>query len=300
MPPAASIAICLFCIGTAVSPAALAGEMNFEIPGLQGTAWLPATGRKKAPVIIFSHGFHGCPTQSRFLMNALAEAGYAVLAPRHADATCGNLMKWFDGAEQPFGDADKWDDTTYAARMHDVRQLLDASPRDPAFAGLDWRHVGIAGHSLGGYTAMGIGGAWPSWKDSRVQAVLALSPYSAPFVLRHTLGSISVPVMYQGGTLDTGITPFINKGGSAYDGTPAPKYYVELSGAGHFAWTNIDPFYRSTIDAYAVAFFDTYLRGKSFPESLSHRLKDVFDLRIQVRPRSESANFRKKQTGSPV
>jgi len=30
----------------------------------------------KKPVIIFSHGFHGCAMQSRFLMNALQTAVY--------------------------------------------------------------------------------------------------------------------------------------------------------------------------------------------------------------------------------
>jgi dienelactone hydrolase len=33
------------------------------------------------PVVVFSHGFHGYPTQSRFLMTVLAAAGYLVFAP---------------------------------------------------------------------------------------------------------------------------------------------------------------------------------------------------------------------------
>ena len=71
---------------------------------------------------------------------------------------------------------------------------------------MDWDHFGLVVHSLGGYTVLALGGGWKSWKLSGVKAVLALSPYSAPFTVSHTLGDIHIPVMYQGGTLDAGIT----------------------------------------------------------------------------------------------
>jgi pimeloyl-ACP methyl ester carboxylesterase len=99
--------------------------------------------------------------------------------------------------------------------------------------------------------------------------VLALSPYSMPFAEQHTLGGIDAPVMYQGGTRDFGITPFVIRRDGAYYQTPAPKYFVEFDGAGHFAWTDPRGTYQPTIDAYGVAFFDRYLKGKPFPPSLT-------------------------------
>ncbi len=48
--------------------------------------------------------------------------------------------------------------------------------------------IGAAGHSLGGYTVVGLGGGWPRWKDGRIRAVLALSPYVQPFMAQHSLG----------------------------------------------------------------------------------------------------------------
>lgn len=63
----------------------------------------------------------------------------------------------------------------------------------------DLTHLGLAGHSLGGYTALGLRGAWPSRKLSGVKAILALSPYAQPFIDRRTLSSLSTPVMFQGG-----------------------------------------------------------------------------------------------------
>ena len=45
----------------------------------------------------------------------------------------------------------------------------------------------LVGHSLGGYTVLGVGGGWAHWKDPRVKAILALSPYAAPFINKETL-----------------------------------------------------------------------------------------------------------------
>jgi hypothetical protein len=75
---------------------------------------------------------------------------------------------------------------------------------------------------------LGLCGAWPSWKLPGVKAVLALSPYSQPFVLHRTLKDLSVPVMYQSGTWDYGATPRMNKSLLSYEQSPPPKYYVEF------------------------------------------------------------------------
>jgi hypothetical protein len=72
-----------------VRSAAHAAEQKMSIAELDVTVWRPDGGAAAAhPIIIFSHGFHGCATQSRFLMTAFAAAGYLVIAPNHRDATC--------------------------------------------------------------------------------------------------------------------------------------------------------------------------------------------------------------------
>jgi predicted dienelactone hydrolase len=73
---------------------------------------------------------------------------------------------------------------------------------------------------------------------------------------------MNIPVMYQGGTRDFGVTPMVKKQGGAYDQSSKPRYYVELDGAGHFAWTDLNRAYIASIDAYSVAFFDAYLKGR--------------------------------------
>jgi predicted dienelactone hydrolase len=233
----------------------LPAETHVEIAGRDVAVWKPETiaPPRGFPVILFSHGFAGCNTQSKFLMEALADDGYLVVAPNHADSHCSpvreNWRMWrylnFH-PEKPFNKPEEWTDATYRARLLDVRATLDAVLGGDGFQGIpvDSARVGIAGHSLGGYTALGVAGAWPLWTDARIKAVLAMSPYAAPFLAGGDLSAMRAPVMYQGGTLDWGITPLVRKPGGAYDLTASPKYYVELSRAGHLAWTNFVPMYR--------------------------------------------------------
>jgi predicted dienelactone hydrolase len=236
--------------------------------------WLPRDfGRtRKVPLILFSHGFGGCAHQSASLTRALADAGYAVLAPNHKDEgeryfrsmrqalRAGSLHP-----EQPFTDPASWDAATELARGDDIKALFDHAHQSPFYRnGIDFDHVGLMGHSLGGYTALALGGAWNSWRDPRFKAVLALSPYVAPFLAKGTLGDIGVPVMYQTGTRDIAIGPALTRGGG-YAATRAPKYLVVLKGAAHFAWTEISHSYRDVIALYAAAFFDRTLKGRQAP-----------------------------------
>ncbi len=252
---------------------------EIDIAGRQVAMWKPggAAPPDGYPVILFSHGFTGCGTQSVSLTEALAQAGYFVLAPDHHDAACGpgHEGKLFEKlstmrSEEPFHTPEAWSEATYRDRGADLEAILDAILKERSFQGvpIDSRRIGLAGHSLGGYTVLALAGAWPSWKDRRVKAVLALSPYCAPFILKGDLGHLEVPIMYQGGTLDLGITPSVRRPGGAYDLTSAPKYFLDLAGAGHFAWTNLNESYQSIIDDYAVAFFGRYLKGT--PGPLAH------------------------------
>jgi predicted dienelactone hydrolase len=270
----------MVCLLTGV--AARAAEQTVTLAGLKVTVWSdPEPGTAKQPVIIFSHGFHGCATQSRFLMEAFAAAGYIVFAPNHRDATCdGGASSWFNRPTAPFRGPGKWSDATYRDRADDIRNLIAAIRRDQHFGGIvDISRLGLCGHSLGGYTVLGLGGAWPSWKLAGVKAVLALSPYSQPFLMHDTIKDLSVPVMYQGGTHDFGITPFIDKSQGAYDETPEPKYFVEFDEAGHFAWTDMTSGAHEDITAYSLAFMNHYVKGAPADPALTTTIPGVTEIR---------------------
>lgn len=262
-----------------------AAEETVILAGMKVTVWSqPAAETHKQPVIIFSHGFHGCATQSRFLMEAFASAGYIVFAPNHRDAACGGGgSTWRDRPEVPFRAPREWDDSSFRDRAEDIHHLVDAIASDDRVKSrADLSRLALAGHSLGGYTVLGLAGAWPGWKLIGVKAVLALSPYSQPFVQQHTLGGLTAPVMYQGGTRDLGITPMLNKSEGAYDQSPAPKYYVEFDKAGHFAWTNLGRTAHDAIVAYSVAFMNRYVKGEPADRSLSTSLPGVAVFRVQA------------------
>jgi len=256
-------------------------DYNGQLSGIVAKDAAPACG--PVPLVVFSHGLGGCGTQSLFFTEELARHGYFVAAPDHDDATfCtvdntrgnpGNLRP-----PVPLRDPNAWTDQTYVDRRDDLEGLLDALLVDPVYAiTINASAIGAAGHSLGGYTVLGLGGAWASWKDPRVKAVLAFSPYIQPFWSQGTLPTMQVPVMYQGAQFDIGETPWLQGPNGAYAQSNPPKYFAELRAASHFIWSNVacsktgtvqaclalaNP---SLIDAYAIAFLDAYLKGRFSP-----------------------------------
>jgi predicted dienelactone hydrolase len=237
--------------------------------------WKPAgpAPAEGYPLIVFSHGFTLCETRSQFLTSGWAHAGYFVLAPHHHDGACrGNMIgKLAQGPEEPFRDPEAWSDATNRDRRDDVEAVLDAALKDKSFEGvpIDSNRVGLAGHSLGGYTVLGLAGAWPSWKDQRVKAVLAMAPYCIPFFKTGNLGHLGVPVMYQVESGDFAITPTVTRAGGGYDLTSAPKWIVEFGMGGHLSWARAEPLPHGPMERYALAFFDRYLKGATSPDPLA-------------------------------
>jgi len=248
---------------TAQQPAA--HEPNVEV-------WVPAdfrTAKGPWPLIVFSHAFTSCAKQSTYLTQYLADHEYIVAAPDHADGKyCRDAMDAMSHPdlqampERPFRNPEEWSDQTYTARRDDIEFTIKSLLHDPQYKGLiDENRIGLMGHSLGGYTALGLAGGWSSWKDKRVKAVVLLSPHVSPYIVHGTLKNIDVPVIYQGGTLDDFNTPLMKSGNGAYAQSNAPKYFMELDGADHFSWLEKDPRFHDVIDQVTLAFFDKYLKG---------------------------------------
>lgn len=259
-----------------------------QLGGLEVAIWQPAE-RGRVAMLMFSHGFHGCNTQSTYLMQQFADNGYIVVAPNHKDAGCGGARGGggLRGARRPdeptFREYEKWNDTTYRDRADDFRRLTEALRKDRQLnSRIDWDHVGLVGHSLGGYTVLGLAGGWPSWRLPNIKAVLAWSPVCEPFAMRDTLKGIRIPVMYQGGTRDLGITPSVRKNNGCFARNAKPAIFVEFNGAGHFAWTDLKDTAQDLIDDYSLDFVDTYVRGVANATfSASSRVAGVADLRVK-------------------
>lgn len=238
---------------------------------------------KRHPLILFSHGFMGAADQTIFLMEALARQGYVVAAPNHADALLERRDKPLPRPN--FGQAEAWDDSKYRDRKEDLVALLDQLLKQNGdkdsylYQRLDPQQVGAMGHSLGGYTVLGLIGGWESWHEKRIKAAVVLSPYSMPYTRsgKDNVQAIRTPIMCQGGTLDFGITPFITP---LYNKLSAPKYFLTLKNETHFGWTNLVSLTQTTTECiqqgnpklitdYTRAFFDHHLRGQMADKLLS-------------------------------
>lgn len=233
-----------------------------------------AVAAGKHPLILFSHGYLGVSDQSIFLTEACARAGYIVASMNHADG----IANVFDKKQDPpkFGEFAKWTDAKYRDRQEDVVALLDEllawnkDTASPWSGRIDEQHVGGMGHSLGGYTMLGLAGGWESWREPRIKVAVLLSPFAQPYDVNGQLDKVTIPVMLQGGTLDWGITPFLPP---VYKKLVCPKSYVVLKNENHFGWTNLAAIGKSTTEVvaegnpelivrYTVAFFDQHLLDK--------------------------------------
>lgn len=254
-----------------------------KLAGLNCAVWEPANTDAPAPLVLFSHGFRGMNIQSVPLMKALRDAGYLVVAPNHKDAIGARLNREPGRPQKPLGQPTKWTDSTYRDRGDDITHLMHWLEQDPKWSSkLDWTKVALVGHSLGGYTVLALAGAWPSWKLDGVKAVIALSPYSHPFNQKSNLGGLKLPVMYQTGTVDFGVAPFLKGPNGSFAKTSSPAYLVDIKGANHFTWTglNREKSKEDLIDHYCISFLDKFVKGdqSARPED---RLKGVTALMVK-------------------
>lgn len=233
-------------------------------------------------LVIFSHAFGGCGTQSLFFTEELARQGYIVAAPDHRDALCsvdGTGSLHFIKSEQSFFKPNNWTPETYVNRKDDLQTVIAGLLSSPKFAAsIDADRIGAAGHSLGGYVVFGMAGGWSDWKDNRIKAALLFSPYLVPFAQRNLIQNVDIPIMYQGAQFDIGITPSLKGSNGVYARSRAPKYYMELHSGNHFEWTNLLCLGKRTVEAclqtkknarviddYGIAFLNKYLKNMAEP-----------------------------------
>lgn len=109
-------------------------------------AFAPSRGR--LPLILVSHGTGGSTAQMSWLADALAAQGFIVAGVNHHGNTAAEPRTLVAGF------ALWWE------RARDVSALLDRLLADPRFGPhIDAERIGVAGFSLGGFTAMLVAGA---------------------------------------------------------------------------------------------------------------------------------------------
>lgn len=220
-------------------------------------SWPREPGRY--PVIVFSHGAMGSGDTAFPIAQRWVTHGYVVICPTHADSirlrrrqgvppigqTLRNIRRSGGGVWDP-----GWEE-----RPRDVRFTLDALPEieraAPGLAGrMDPDRIGVAGHSLGAYTAQVVAGASVmipgrpapiSQADPRIRAALLLSGQGAGEMGLHagSWSSLRLPMMSVTGSLDRGAMgqpPLWRR--EPFTSAPAGgKYFLFIEGAGHGSFT---------------------------------------------------------------
>lgn len=108
----------------------------------------PFDDTRKRPLIILSHGTGGSAAQLSWLAESLVSAGYVVAGVNHHGNTAAESTSWPHGFALP------------GERARDISALIDQLFDDEEIAPfLDAERVGVAGFSIGGYSALASSGA---------------------------------------------------------------------------------------------------------------------------------------------
>ncbi len=181
------------------------------------------------PLIVFSHGSGGIAIQSVHLMEQLASHGFVVVAPNHTGNTS------FDGST-PIAQAllDRVPDVSFVI---DHMIALAATVGDPFFGRIDGLRIGVAGHSLGGFTALATKSGYQGIPaDPRVDAIMPIAPAASP-ITDAELATITVPTLFMTGTLDALLADEIRAAG-LIQSSPF-NYRADVVGATHTHFANI-------------------------------------------------------------
>lgn len=209
------------------------------------------------PLVVLSHGFGGTNLSHHDTAEALADAGFIVVAPNHPDDTASNRDRGRGLA-------------ALTNRPTDIRRLIDYMlGTSPAAAHIDARRIGFFGFSRGGYTGLVLAGARPDFRqlrsrcqdptgercepitaeavpaappmaDPRIGAFVIADPLSSVFRSQDAVKAVSAPMQLWGSERGgDGVSP--NGLAAIVRNLPkTPEVHI-VPNSGHFAFLTICP-----------------------------------------------------------
>lgn len=268
------------------------------------------------PLIIFNHGLYASGIRSLPLTENLAREGFIVAAPDFKDTkpldfvsiVATDRIKGTEGITDAQDVLEIIDEFTEV--MADNREIFIEylekfrlgksccvidhmlalnQNSDSRFYGLiDENAIGMAGHSMGGLTTLGLIGKHEDvrMKDDRIKAALVLSAPVYPF--ENTNRQIDIPLMVIHGEYDLpSIKPELFRR-VIYDTADGPKFYLVLKNCGHFAFSNTPCKDYATItgcqecdskvrviNSYSSAFLKRYLKQDLAADNILQQKDDM-------------------------
>jgi predicted esterase len=197
------------------------------------------------PLIVFAHGFNSSPQVYASLLEAWAGAGYVVAAPEFPRTVAGGHVDESDLDRQP----------------GDVSFVIGKIVAGALPAGLvDASRIGVAGHSDGAVTAVGVGYN-TCCHDGRVSADVVMAGDAHVFSGGSYFAKGSPPLLVLQGDHDPSNDPSL--GQQLYQAAPSPKVLIMLVDALHLQPFTTDLPHLGVVEAATIGFFDRYLKGRS-------------------------------------
>jgi len=206
------------------------------------------------PALVFSHGYGGSGLGIAFLAEALAARGWIVASPDHHDRYSavrirGGQVPGFDRVRllqhaKEISRSEPGDRSQYLWRIDELRAVVDGLLADAEFGpAIDRDRLALGGHSLGGFTALGLSGTLPERADSRFQALLLFSTGAGGYLFTaEELHRVKVPALLLTGekerTQKRGAETMEQISARIYQSLAGPKHWVEIAGATHFSFNN--------------------------------------------------------------
>jgi dienelactone hydrolase len=213
------------------------------------TIWVPA-GKGRFPLIVFAHGNGANPQAYEKLVIPWVAAGYVVAAPTFP-------VSGHDGGNEVAGIADLANQPGDARFVLDRVLALARHKGNLLFHRIDVAHIGVAGHSLGAITTLGVAER-SCCRDPRVDAAIAIS--GTPLVQGTDFAGKAPALLLIHGTADTTV-PYSGSTLS-YSRAAPPKYLLTVIGGHHsdfLAPTGAPP--SSDVARATLDFWNAYLRG---------------------------------------
>ncbi|MEX1252764.1 MAG: hypothetical protein WEE64_00335 [Dehalococcoidia bacterium] len=186
-----------------------------------------ATEDRPYPLIVFAHGFSSLARLSASYGQHLASHGYVVAAPDFPESHLGT-----PGGPRLGAVTNQPADVSFV-----IDSLIGLSEQEghPLEGAVDGETIGVTGHSLGGLTNL-----LTIYGESRDERVDAPLPIAAPgcFLTDETIADIDVPLLALAGSEDQLVRPSTVR--QPYDIANQPRYFVNLVGANHIQFADID------------------------------------------------------------
>lgn len=249
------------------------------------------------PLLVFSHGYGGSGIGVAFLAEKIASYGWIVVSPDHNDRYSAvrigigpvenynrrGLLKHASqiassGPEERVG---------YLYRLEELKTVIDwILTKSPYSDIIDIDRIAAGGHSLGGFTALGISGTLKEYYDPRIKAILLFSTGAGGYLFTsEELTCVNIPSLIFLGEMEKnalrGRKTMLEIAKKIFKILPSPKYYLEIKGANHLSFCNQvsilrkdNPQIFDVINLYSIAFLEKYVAGK----------KEYDDILVQKHP----------------